>query len=219
MEAMSEPQRQHLDARRVLRVRTSHCPYCFGPLTPEVPQDEDHVIGRRFVPVGSLAAAWNLLLTACRDCNAEKAVLEGEISAATLHQLAFGSWAEELGPYQDRVIAETQRKARVRNSITRRFMAESTTEHTIRGQIGPMSVSFGLVGPPQLAPDAFLQLAGMQVKGLSVLVFSGRNGGEWRGTPSQFALAVECGRSDWGSDRARWSGLHFGRTPGVTTRA
>jgi hypothetical protein len=55
------------------------CPYCGTALTSKT-RTKEHVIGRRFVPVGSLDREWNLILQACGPCNRHKADLEDDIS-------------------------------------------------------------------------------------------------------------------------------------------
>jgi hypothetical protein len=66
----------------VLRNRT--CAY-YGCEPPKALRSKEHVIGRKFVPKGSLGNnAWNLILMACEKCNGEKADLEDEISAVSM---------------------------------------------------------------------------------------------------------------------------------------
>lgn len=60
------------------------CPYCGREAEPNDPFTDEHVIGRRFVPKGSLAAGWSLIMKAHQSCNNQKSDLEDDISAITL---------------------------------------------------------------------------------------------------------------------------------------
>jgi hypothetical protein len=60
------------------------CAYYGAAETFENPLTSEHVVGRRFVPRGSLAGGWCLILQACRNCNNKKSDLEDDISAITL---------------------------------------------------------------------------------------------------------------------------------------
>jgi hypothetical protein len=158
---------RYLHADRPVRLKNSTCPYCRCVLTSHHNRNLEHVIGRRFVPKGTMAGSWNLHLWACKSCNDEKAGLESDISAVTLHQLAFmpidhGDAARHLWP-------EVKRKGRVHSPVSGRFVAESRTNTSIAGHMGPMQVKFDLVGPPQMDPDRVLRLAAMHVRGLAYL--------------------------------------------------
>jgi hypothetical protein len=82
----------YLDDKRAIRLKNETCPFCGARLT-SVPSDEDHVIGRRFVPKGVLKSSWNLVVRACKGCNGRKSALEGDISAITMQPDAFGQVA------------------------------------------------------------------------------------------------------------------------------
>jgi hypothetical protein len=173
-------------------------------LAAGVIQDVDHVIGRRFVPKQVLAGSWNLLVRACRACNAEKATLEADISAVTLHQLAFGAaTADDLGNDPAALLAEVRRKGTARSPITGRFVRESETSNTVDGRLGPASLSFTLCGPPQIDPDRVLRLASMHVRGLASLIFMRDETGGPDYLPATFVLCAEAGRGDWGAERMK----------------
>src|SRR4051794_9595279 len=81
---------------RRMRLQNLICPYCPRPVTSKLNRQLEHVVGRKFVPKRATAKSWNLHLWACAPCNREKANLESDISAITLHQLAFGSTRSDL---------------------------------------------------------------------------------------------------------------------------
>lgn len=190
---------RHLRSDRPTRLSNTTCPYCSRDITKRTVRNLEHVIGRRFVPKGTMAGSWNLHLWACRTCNAEKAGLESDVSSVTLHQLDFSPVdGDEDGAF---IRSEAARKGQVRSPVTGRFVAESRTSNTITGRIGPMDVAFNLVGPPQLEPDRTLKLAAMHVRGLAHLPFFDavtRTGHP----PTNIVLSVECLREDWGNPRA-----------------
>src|SRR5258707_376485 len=90
---------------RAICLANMTCPYCGIRRSDDAPFEDEHVIGRRFVPKGALANSMNLIVQACRACNGEKSDLEDEISAVTL-QPAIGD------PHPDPVLSsEAARKA------------------------------------------------------------------------------------------------------------
>lgn len=81
---MDEPKLIYQDFSKPLRLNNTACVYCSTPFTTDVAATKEHVIGRNFVPRGTLAGEWNLIVNACRDCNEKKARLEDDISAITM---------------------------------------------------------------------------------------------------------------------------------------
>jgi len=67
------------------------CAYCGCSFSATKVDTKEHVVARRFVPKGTLAGSWNLILRACDSCNSEKAELEDDISALSLQALAYQS--------------------------------------------------------------------------------------------------------------------------------
>lgn len=69
-------------------VSNQHCLYCgrFVGAGALLESDKEHLIARRFPPVGLMAApdAFNLIFRACCDCNGEKAAIEDRVSAVSL---------------------------------------------------------------------------------------------------------------------------------------
>jgi len=69
-----------------------NCPYC--GLSIDMPSrdswDKDHVIGRRFVPRGTIENQWNIQVNAHKLCNNRKSNLEDDISAISIQPDGLG---------------------------------------------------------------------------------------------------------------------------------
>lgn len=83
------------------------CPYCSVELTEEN-NSEEHVVGRKFVPKGTLNNNWNLIVRSCNECNEEKSNFEDDISAITL---AGRVWFED-NEYDETLLNNIKRKAK-----------------------------------------------------------------------------------------------------------
>lgn len=69
------------------KLSNRYCLYCGVAVGGETdaPSNKEHLIGRNFVPAGSMGAeAFNFLFRACVPCNARKAVAERHVSSVTL---------------------------------------------------------------------------------------------------------------------------------------
>src|SRR5271154_4986865 len=84
----------------------STCVYCGTTLEADNTTRE-HVVGRKFVPKGTLDRQWSLIVQACRACNEAKADLEDDISAVTMQPDVLGRHASQ----DDLLIRESVRKA------------------------------------------------------------------------------------------------------------
>src|SRR6266566_4636715 len=73
-----------LSNRKATKLGNVNCVYCGEKDMVEKPLTDEHVIGRRFVPKGSLARGWTLIVRSCERCNNQKSDLEDDISAITL---------------------------------------------------------------------------------------------------------------------------------------
>src|ERR1700730_2391905 len=96
---------QDLPNNNATRLNNVTCVYCGAKNSVENPLTDEHVVGRRFVPKGSFAKGWSLIVQSCLLCNCEKSDLEDDISAITLQP--------DLGrSHQDTdLAAQAQRKA------------------------------------------------------------------------------------------------------------
>lgn len=149
---------EYLKGRTVLRNRT--CAYC-GVELVRANTTKEHVIGRRFVPRGTLNGQWNLILRACVACNAKKAALEDDISAISMQPNIAGQFHGASDPA---LHDEAARKAE--GSVSRRTgKAVGSSHETIRlqGSMGPMKMEFSLIAAPQVDEDRVAELAHLHV--------------------------------------------------------
>lgn len=190
---------QFLPNNKPTRIRNLSCVYCGREETHENPFTDEHVIGRRFVPKGSLAKGWALIIQACDQCNKEKADLEDDISATTLHPLRG---EKELDPA---ALSHVQRKARYSVSrITRKPVANSFEEQNIEGRLMEgVTISFGLVSPPRFVPERVRKLAHMHLQ--AFFYFISYEAGTRKGgfIPGDVGFLSEVSRSDWGNVQMR----------------
>lgn len=185
---------------RVAQLRNRNCPYC-GLTLGDTGWDKEHVIGRRFVPRGTLHGAWNLLLRSCRPCNAAKAELEDDISAITMHPDSAGRFALD----DDRLRAEGRRKCDGSKSRkTGRSVNESQSKITIKGRLGPMTITFDMTAPPQIEPERLYTLAHRQLAGLFFFITYDEKTERGGFFPGEFWPVIVAPRGDWGNLRLRW---------------
>ncbi|MBK8595315.1 MAG: HNH endonuclease [Holophagales bacterium] len=187
----------HLPPNRVLRLANASCLYCGSQFRDD--DTREHVVGRRFVPKGSLAGCWNVIANACRSCNNAKSALEDDISAITMAPDAAGQH-----PVSDAYfIEEAQRKGR--RSVSRttgRPVVVSHEELSLKVPVGPgLDATVGLVMPPQLDQDRAFALARYHVGAFFYCITyqdASATGGFWLGDYIHFWLAA---KADWGNAR------------------
>jgi hypothetical protein len=170
------------------------CVYCGGEHTADNPLTDEHVVGRKFVPKGSLATGWSLIVRACEHCNNEKSDLENDISAIKL--------LPDLGTSHDRAaLAElAQRKAEgARSRRTGKPVANSYEEQTVEGTLmSAIDVRFGFTAPPQIAPERVMRLARFHLQAFFYFVTydeSARSGRFF----NDLGWVNHARRSDWGN--------------------
>ncbi|PWS37126.1 hypothetical protein DFH01_09660 [Falsiroseomonas bella] len=186
--------------KHVVRLKNTICPYCIRPLVRQVEPNVDHVIGRRFVPLGSIEGQWNLLVKSCRACNEKKSRHESVVSAVILQPDAFGQHPADM----DLVRQEAARKGSARHPKTKRAVRDSRTEQVLHGNLGPSaSLSFQIVGPPQVPPDDADGLAHMQVQAIFFLLTLDEQTKNGSALPGVFCTVAEARRADWGNVRLK----------------
>ena len=137
------------------------CPYCHKGLTRQS-RTKEHVIGRRFVPKGSLDRCWNLIGWSCRACNVRKSDLEDDISAITLS----GHAGSGLASADPGLLQEVTRKAQ--RSVSRRTggpVGRSTEQLQLHGELGLGRVAITFTAPPQIDDARAFELARLQLAG------------------------------------------------------
>lgn len=186
---------------RALLLANGNCVYCGRLFGHSLAPTKEHVIGRRFVPKGTLSGEWNLIVRACAPCNAAKSELEDDISAITMMPDPLGRFACD----DPRLVAEAARKtAKARSRRTGRTVAESWEPLAIKGTWGPLAMRFDLISPPQIDDERIGGLARMQVGAFFFLCSydsAARRGGFPTG---EWALLTVVRRGDWGNPLARW---------------
>ena len=176
------------------------CAYCGIPLEPFKGGEAEHVIGRRFVPKGTLAGQWNLIVRSCPPCNDGKADLEDDLSAITMQPDGLGRFAAD----DDRLRAEAVRKARTRNRRTQQRVSEPTPPLVVEGNFGPAKITFSYTAPAQADDRRMFELARLPLIGFfSMLTYdeTARRGYFWTG---QYAPVVVARQEDWGNPRLLW---------------
>jgi hypothetical protein len=188
-----------LPANRALCLSNRTCLYCGAEPTADSPHTVEHVVGRRFVPKGSLHQSWALIGKACAICNGEKAGLEDDISAITLQP--------NLGErHRDPVLqAEAVRKSA--NSISRRTkkrVAESHEEDSVSGTImSSLDFTANFIMPPQFDQKRVHRLAEFHLQGFFYLMSYDESGGIGGFLPGPIGFAANANRPDWGNEHLR----------------
>jgi len=182
-----------------LRLHNVVCPYCGVALTKENTTKE-HVIGRKFVPKGTLENQWNLILNACRPCNNEKSNLEDDISAISMQPSVSGN---HFSDHPQLAVDAVRKRKKTLSRHTGKVVGESTTSTTIEGQLAPgLTATFKMRGQAQVAPDRLFELARLQSQAFFFLItydHSENRGYWWKG---KFAPVQAVSRLDWGNERA-----------------
>lgn len=171
------------------------CAYCGCDLDASGSQKE-HVIGRRFVPKGSLDGCWNLIVRACPACNGEKSELEDDISALTLAHELSGARVKT----DPLLAAEALRKTK--GSISRktgRPVSESGETITFRTALGPNVVltAHG-AAPPSVDHERVFALARLQLRAFFYRITYDVTTGLGREWPGIFVPVGLAPRSNWG---------------------
>ena len=185
-----------LPSNRALVLNNVTCPYC-GAALDDDNDTKEHVIGRRFVPKGTLHGCWNLIVRACERCNSEKSKLENDISAITLSgKLWFGSDNSE-----EKITKEANRKAK--SSISKKtgrpvIQSHEELNFDVLSSLG-VSLKLNMISPPQIERDRLYELARLQMMAFFYFVtFSKetKRGGFW---PEGFHPLSETHHDDWGN--------------------
>jgi hypothetical protein len=178
------------------------CPYCYAALASE-PSDKEHVVGRRFVPKGTLNQSLNVILGAHKSCNRRKADLEDDLSAISM----FPDLTRGFEGMGTAIPLVARRKAESSVSrLTRKPVASSSEEHTIKGRPFPgMTFSASFTSPPQMDEARVYELAHYHLRAffyaLTYNVETGL-GGFWP-EHGYFPVAFSR-RADWGNSINKW---------------
>jgi hypothetical protein len=178
------------------RLQNLVCAYCGEPLTEES-RNEEHVIGRRFVPRGKTHLSWNVILWVCRPCNVTKSRLEDDISAITMQPDGFGRFSVD-----DPVLREEARRKASRSFSERTKKPVATSSETIAVELpapAGISASISMTSPPQVENSRLWELSHYHLRGFfSFLSYDAETKriGTWYG---QVHPVICSRRTDWGN--------------------
>lgn len=179
------------------------CIYCGTFLRGEKPpeSDKEHLIARNFVPTGTLdGQAFNFLFRSCRPCNARKATAERHVSSITL----FNSPARLENKDVD-VLAIRKGRGDFHPQKRGVKIENAHEQLSIARSFGPLSMTFGLVGPPQLDMRQVGELALSHIQGLFALICTEdyRDAAKMRLLPQEQVIWFDCyTHEDWGNPKA-----------------
>ena len=191
---------------KIVQLKNLTCPYCGRPFSDDLPFTKEHVVGRKFVPNGTLHGMPNLLLRACAPCNGAKSDLEDDLSVISMHPDAHGRFAVDDARLRDAV----QRKAnKAISRRTRKPVAAGDPPLIINGTMGPsISMTFTMHAPPQADDARLFALARAQLMGFFYWLTyqpAESRGHWWLG--DYFPL-LTIRRPDWGNPQLRWFETH-----------
>lgn len=192
---------EELRPERPLLLNNRNCPYCGRVFGASLGSTKEHVIGRRFVPKGSLEAQWNLILNACGSCNNLKAALENDISVITMLPTPVSRDAA----IEQQLAAEVARRASKTGSRrTGKSVANSHEEIEILQQSPGLSASFTFAGQPQINHHRIHHLAELHFRAFFYFCTyedTTARGGFLLG---EYLHLGAYGRGNWGCVEATW---------------
>lgn len=181
---------------RTTTLKNRECAYCGVPLTAAT-STREHVIGRQFVPKGTMSKAFNLVVMVCATCNNLKSGLEDDIAAITMNLHLDGPIAMRDPVLQQ----EARRRAhRCKSRKTGKSIRDSREGLDFELPLhNGGSLSGNFVAPPQFEDARADRLAQMQMAGFFFMLTydSERNRGYcW---PGGFFPVHGAIKTDWGN--------------------
>lgn len=193
---MRRKELNELPFNRAIVLDNTTCPYC-GVELNDVNSTKEHVIGRKFVPKGTLNGYWNLIVRACKKCNSEKSHLENDISAITL---AGRIWFDSNGSEENARHEALRKSNKSISKKTGKPVIHSQEELNFEVPFAPgVTFKFTMVSPPQIDSDRLFCLARMQMMAFFYFItFNNekKKGGFW---PEGFHPLSEAHHGDWGN--------------------
>ena len=187
-------------ANKVHRLHNINCIYCRNILE-KASQTKEHVIGRKFVPKGTLDGQWNLIANACPACNGHKSDLEDDISAITMQPDAAGSHVSN----DEILLQEAKRKGKgAFSQITGKAVQDSHQTINLTAEQSGFKMNFGLIAPPQVNFERVARLAYYHVTGFYFMQ-TYKEETKLGGCPlGVFHPVIETDKADWGNDVMLW---------------
>lgn len=174
------------------------CPYCGLSINMNIKEswNQDHVIGRCFVPKGALDGQWNLQVITHRKCNNKKSDLENDISAITMQPDGLGFHRSK----DENLKKEAKRKGKAISRLTKIPVKDSSTKFNIKIKIAEgLSFNACLTSPPQIQSNRVYDLCVLQMSAFFYFITYNSEtemGGFW---PGLFHPVLETMRDDWGN--------------------
>ncbi len=185
---------EYLSPGKAIILKNKTCPYCGIKLSDENTTKE-HVIGRNFVPKGSLEKSWNLILYTCSKCNNDKSNLEDDISAITQINSPFVVKNPKFRNELD---------SKIKKSFSRRTgktISESSEKIEIPVNYGSsVKMTFSLVTNPQINEERSNALALMHLMAFFYLLTYEEDKQIGHFWPGSFFCLKSSIRSDWGNE-------------------
>lgn len=175
-------------------LKNTNCPFCGDDVFLD--WTKEHIIGRNFVPKGTLNKEWNLILRACRECNNRKSDLEDDLSSISMLPKLGSSHVEE-GALKE----SSQRKLKSKSRKTGKPVGLSHETIEVRCEPMPgLAVNYSLISPPQAEPSRIYELCRLQLAGFFFFQTYNENtfrGGFWL---EGFYPVSSVTNTDWGND-------------------
>lgn len=185
---------------KVLKLKNLNCAYCGALFSDDLPKSLEHVVGRRFVPTGTMENVPNLHVFACEKCNGEKSQLEDDISVITMHPDIDGRL-----PVEDpRVRAEVARKAKTKNRRTGKPVAVGEDPFVVKGNLYGAGITFTFVAPPQVDEMRLYTLARFQIRAFLYMLTFRDQTGMGHIVDTDFFGVVAVRNADWGNPQLKW---------------
>lgn len=174
------------------------CPYCGLSINfnNKDSWDKDHVIGRRFVPKGTLNNQWNLQVNTHKICNNIKSDLENDISAITMQPDGLGRYHVE----DENLKKEAKRKGKSMSRLTGIPVKESHSKINIKSSLAKgIDFTASFTSPPQISSNRVYDLCLLQMRMFFYFItyeYEKRIGHFWQGL---LYPVLETMKGDWGN--------------------
>jgi hypothetical protein len=180
-------------------LRNVVCPYCGARLGRDN-STKEHMVGRKFVPKGSLENQPNLILRACRSCNNRKSDLEDDISAITMQPDVTGRYFGS----SESLVMDAERKANASLSRhTGKPVRESKPTIEIKHEIAPgVTMTFNFVGQAQISDERAQKLALFHFQACFFFITYSRDAHQGWWWVGEYAPIQVASKLDWGNDLA-----------------
>jgi len=195
---MTKSKLKNYSSDRAIRLKNKICLYCGKELKLEETTKE-HVIGRKFVPKGTLNKKWNLIALACNICNNIKSKLEDDISAITMQPDIFGRFAAKDELLEIEYIRKSSKSKSKRTGIV---LAKNKEEVLIDIPFSSqLAFSFNMVMPAQIDYERVFRLSRFHIGAFFFLITYNVATNMGSPLPGDFNLINYVAKSNWGNPK------------------